>query len=429
MPAPRTNLAGLFWRFLSYGLAAWGGPVAQIAMFRRDLVDSPPDQRWVEPDKFNRVLAVYQALPGPEATELCCYFGLVRAGRLGAILAGLGFLLPGLVLMLILAEAYSRFGLHPAVVSIMTTVQPAVIALIFVSAFRIARATIKGTDNGVSRGGIMLTIVLLALAMTISAVPFWAVLIAGAIVGGLARPQRTLAIAAAAASISTIWWWPGDATPAITTSPSLIPAAIPPAAGTVPLLALAALGLKAGLLTFGGAYTAIPLLHNGATGAPASSPAPTAPDPSAAHTGGWMTTSQFFDGIALVGILPAPLVTIGAFVGYLGAGLPGALVMSAAIYLPAFAFTLIGHELMERLVENPRVHETLDGIAAAAAGLLLATAAEMALPLLVPGPQSLTRLITVTVTASLLVRFPRRATVPLTLLAFATLGLARWMTN
>ena len=230
MPAPRTNLAGLFWRFLSYGLAAWGGPVAQIAMFRRDLVDAPPDQRWVEPDKFNRVLAVYQALPGPEATELCCYFGLVRAGRLGAILAGLGFLLPGLVLMLILAEAYSRFGLHPAVVSIMTTVQPAVIALIFVSAFRIARATIKGTDNGVSRGGIMLTIVLLALAMTISAVPFWAVLIAGAIVGGLARPQRTLAIAAAAASISTIWWWPGDATPAITTSVN----AIPPAAGTVP---------------------------------------------------------------------------------------------------------------------------------------------------------------------------------------------------
>ena len=142
-----------------------------------------------------------------------------------------------------------------------------------------------------------------------------------------------------------------------------------------------------------------------------------------------MTTSQFFDGIALVGILPAPLVTIGAFVGYLGAGLPGALVMSAAIYLPAFAFTLIGHELMERLVENPRVHETLDGIAAAAAGLLLATAAEMALPLLVPGPQSLIRLVTITVTASLLVRFPRRATVPLTLLAFATLGLARWMTN
>src|SRR5512141_1327351 len=97
---PHESYLKLFSRFLKFGLLAWGGPVAQIAMIRQELVD---DEKWISNERFNRVLAVYQVLPGPEAHELCVYFGMLSAGRFGSILAGLGFMLPGFLFMLALS--------------------------------------------------------------------------------------------------------------------------------------------------------------------------------------------------------------------------------------------------------------------------------------------------------------------------------------
>ncbi len=93
---PHESWLRLFLRFLRFGALAWGGPVAQIAMIRHELVEQ---ERWIGKEQFNRVLAVYQVLPGPEAHELCVYFGYRSRGRLGGLLAGLGFMLPGFVLM------------------------------------------------------------------------------------------------------------------------------------------------------------------------------------------------------------------------------------------------------------------------------------------------------------------------------------------
>ena len=99
---PREPLPRLFLRFLRFGALAWGGPVAQIAMIRQELVD---EERWIASAQFNRVLAVYQVLPGPEAHELCVYFGMRSRGRWGGVRAGLGFMLPGFVLMFALSRA------------------------------------------------------------------------------------------------------------------------------------------------------------------------------------------------------------------------------------------------------------------------------------------------------------------------------------
>ena len=86
----------IFLRFLRYGILAFGGPVAQIGMLKQELVD---DEKWVSHDEFNRALAMYQVLPGPEAHEMCVWFGMMKGGRLGGLLAGLGFMLPGFILM------------------------------------------------------------------------------------------------------------------------------------------------------------------------------------------------------------------------------------------------------------------------------------------------------------------------------------------
>ncbi len=105
---PHESYLRLFLRFLRFGLLAWGGPVPQIAMIRQELVD---EERWISNTRFNRVLAVYQALPGPEAHEMCVYFGMIARGRIGGFLAGLGFMLPGFLLMFALSWFYLAYGI------------------------------------------------------------------------------------------------------------------------------------------------------------------------------------------------------------------------------------------------------------------------------------------------------------------------------
>jgi chromate transporter len=150
------------------------------------------------------------------------------------------------------------------------------------------------------------------------------------------------------------------------------PAASGPAGGisevAPSMVALFGSGLRTGLLTFGGAYTAIPFLRNDAV-----------------NVGRWMTDDQFLDGLALTGVLPAPLVIFGTFVGYVGGGLAGALALTAGIFLPAFAFTLVAHQPLERLVMRPAVHTFLIGVTAAVVGLITVAAIVLARAALVDG--------------------------------------------
>jgi chromate transporter len=115
-------------------------------------------------------------------------------------------------------------------------------------------------------------------------------------------------------------------------------------------------GLKAGLLTFGGAYTVIPFLQEDAVA-----------------DGAWMTNTQFLDGLALSSLLPAPLIIFATFVGYLGGGAAGAVVLTIGIFLPAFAFSLLAHDPLERFVSRPRVREFLEGVTAGVVGLIAGT--------------------------------------------------------
>src|SRR5687768_150513 len=132
---PHQSYPSIFLRFLKFGFLAWGGPFAQIAMIRQELVE---EEKWISPEKFNRVLSVYQALPGPEAHELCVYFGMIAGGRVGALLAGLGFMLPGFILMLALSWFYVSYGIgSPLFQSAFAGIQPAVTALIVRAVHRI----------------------------------------------------------------------------------------------------------------------------------------------------------------------------------------------------------------------------------------------------------------------------------------------------
>ena len=345
---PRESWTRLFLRFLRFGALAWGGPVAQIAMIRHELVDR---ERWIGSAHFNRVLAVYQVLPGPEAHELCVYFGMRSRGRWGGLLAGLGFMLPGFVLMFALSWAYVHYGLKTAALqAVFAAVQVAVAALIVRAVVRIGRHVV--TDRW------LWAIALLATGAQLAGAHFAVIL---AVAGGVhllgRRGFRAAALGfVAVAIIAGVAWIGAHGFSGFATLTGGAVADEGIRVTSMPLPALFWSGLKAGLLTFGGAYTVIPFLQRDAV-----------------MHGAWMSNAQFLDGLALSGLLPAPLVIFSTFVGYLGGGPWGAVAMTAGIFLPAFSFTLAGHDALERWVHQPRIRLFLEGVTAGVVGLIAGT--------------------------------------------------------
>jgi len=336
---PPQTLGAVFRRFLRFGLFAWGGPIAQIAMIRRELVE---EERWISSDHFNRALAVYQLLPGPEAHELCVYFGMLARGRAGAVAAGLGFMLPGFLLMLLAAWLYFTVGFTSALaVAAFAGIQPAVAALIARGVERIGRHVLTSSLFG--------GIALAAAAGSLAGIPFGLILAAAGAMALLGRwgAARVLLLLSALTILLV------TAPPARDVPVEGLPEKIRPI-GEVEILGA---GLRAGLLTFGGAYTAIPFIRRDAV-----------------VEGGWLREEELLDGVALASVLPAPLIIFGTFVGYAGAGVSGACLMTLGIFTPAFAFTLVGHALLERLIAARRLQLLLAGVTAGAVGIIAATA-------------------------------------------------------
>lgn len=346
---PRESLLPLFLRFLRFGALAWGGPVVQIAMLRHELVDQ---ERWISSEQFNRVLALYQVLPGPEAHEMCVYFGMISRGRWGGLLAGLGFMLPGFVLMFALSWAYVRYGLQTdGLVAVFAAVQVAVAALIVRAVFRIGSHVVTSPW--------LWAIAIVAGFAQLVGVHFGLILAGGGLVHVVARrgfgiaAGGLLALAVAGIVALSLRHQGFAGLDALSLAGA---AGVATAPAAVPWWLLFWSGLKAGLLTFGGAYTAIPFLQRDAV-----------------SQGAWMSNPQFLDGLALSGLLPAPLIIFSTFVGYLGGGPWGAVAMTVGVFLPAFAMTLAAHDPLERLIHQPRVRRLLEGVTAAVVGLIAGT--------------------------------------------------------
>jgi chromate transporter len=323
------SAASIFLRFLKFGALAWGGPAAQIAMIKRECVD---EEGWVSEESFKKTLAVYQVLPGPEAHELCVYFGRLRGGKLGGFLAGLGFMLPGFLLMLGLSILYVEANLAGQLEELFYGLTAAVGALV-------ARALVRLGGSFITDAPLA-TIALVAFALTVFA-------------------SASFILVLVAAGIAYELWTNGRRWRSHASSFSLGPAVmVTLARGTVTLSLTASIffeGLQAGLLTFGGAYTVIPFLQDSAV--------------SEHH---WLTDSQFVDGLAISGVLPAPLIIFSTFVGYLAGGTVGALAMTLGIFLPAFVFPIFFHRTLVAVAENSRIRPFLLGVAAGVIGLIAA---------------------------------------------------------
>jgi chromate transporter len=374
-------LGKLFRRFLKFGALAWGGPAAQITMISKECVD---EEHWVSQETFKKTLAVYQVLPGPEAHELCVYFGRIRGGKLGGLVAGLGFMLPGFVLMLGLSVLYAEAGLDEHFEELFYGLEAAVGALVAMAVVRLGR---KFIDD----------------------VPL--ALIAAAAFGLTLGVGLTFVLVLLISGIAYELWTNAGRRDAAAASFSLTP---PTAAGllvgavTLSLTAEIFIeGLKAGLLTFGGAYTVVPFLHDSAV--------------SGQH---WLTEDEFLDGLALGGILPAPMIIFSTFVGYQAGGLEGSLAMTFGIFLPAFVFPIFFHHGLVAVAENPRLRPFLLGVAAGVVGLIAAVTIEILDASIVDAPSALLAV----AAFALLYRFHGKLTVLFVVLGCGVVGVLLQLT-
>lgn len=330
---------------------------------------------------YNLALALAQIMPGPLAAQTAIAIGYFQRGVLGASVVGVAFVLPSFLMVLALSWAYVRFGGLPWIQALFYGVGAAVIAIIAVAAYRLARGTNK-------RDPLLWAIFVGMVAATVVAQSELAPLfIASGIVVVLvrARPRR-FGRAPSAGS-------------------ALLPVVVlaPAAPSSSVLLVILVFFAKAGFFVFGSGLAIVPFLHEGVV-----------------NELGWLTEHQFLDAVAVALITPGPVVITVAFIGYLVAGVAGATVAAIGIFLPVYVLTIVPAPWFKRHRDNPQLRAFVAGATAAASGAIAGA-------VVVLGQRAIVDVPTAVIAAVALVLLARvRLHEPLVVAAAAAAGLALW---
>jgi chromate transporter len=318
--------------FLRLGVVGFGGPSAHIAAMHDDLVRR---RAWVDERYFLDVVGVTNLIPGPNSSEVAMHLGYLRAGLSGGIAAGLAFMFPALLMMLGLSWAYFSLGEFAVREDLLAGIQPVALAVVLGTLWRLRAGVIGGWRKPI-----------LAVASLALTVVFPRALPLVIVLAGVA----SLTAFRARGTVRSVIWLP--------VAPLASLAAVSTGTG---VLSLAWVFLRTGVLLFGGGLVLVALLGPEVTAR------------------GWLTERQFLDGIALGQATPGPITLTSVFVGYAVQGVVGAVVATAAIYLPSFLAVLAGTgPFMRRFRENPSVAAFVEGITAAALGAVVAESALLA---------------------------------------------------
>jgi len=327
--------------FLRLGFTAFGGPAAHIAMMRDEVVHR---RRWMTDQEFLDLVGATNLIPGPNSTEMAIHVGYRRAGRAGLIAAGAAFILPAMLIVLLLSWTYVRFGGTPQATWLLYGVKPVIIAVVVQALWGLGRAAVKGWLTAIVGAA--------ALALYFAGVNEIALLIAA----GLAvmavqnvRRGRAAAIAAGLMAWPDGWRRPAGATAARAAAIATMAAA---AAGTVAATAipltlsrLFLLFLKIGSVLYGSGYVLLAFLRADFV-----------------NRLGWLTDRQLLDAVAIGQFTPGPVFTTATFVGYVLAGIPGAVLATVGIFLPSFVFVAASTPFIPRMRRSPWAGTLLDGV-------------------------------------------------------------------
>jgi chromate transporter len=323
--------------FLKLGTIAFGGPAAHIAMMDDEIVRK---RGWLTRERFLDLLGATNLIPGPNSTEMAIHLGFLRAGWRGLIVAGACFILPAMTITGVLAWAYVRFGSLPEVFWLLYGVKPAIIAIVVQALWGFALKAVKGPFIGA-----------VGVAVVASSFLGWdevlLLLVAGVAVMLGARAGRKGVQAKTVAVASGAMLGAG--------APATAAAAAAAAQAPVSLWALTGFFLKVGSVLYGSGYVLLAFLRSDLV-----------------QRWGWLTDQQLMDAIAVGQFTPGPVFTTATFIGYIVAGVPGALLATLGIFLPSFVFVAASSPLIPRIRRSAWAGSFLDGVNVASLGLMAA---------------------------------------------------------
>lgn len=320
-----TSLRELAQLFLKLGTVAFGGPAAHIAMMQDEVVDR---RAWFSRQRFLDLVGATNLIPGPNSTELAIHIGYERAGWAGLLVAGSSFILPAMFIVMGFAWAYVEYGSTPTGEALLYGVQPVVIAIV---AHALSKLAPTAARNWLLRAVVVAAIVLFLTGTNELLILFGLGLLVMA-VRGTAR-------------------FGFDVAHVFFPLPFVVLAQ--DAGSPVTLDRLFLVFLKIGAVLYGGGYVILAFLQNDFV-----------------ERLGWLTQQQLIDAVSVGQVTPGPVFTTATFIGYVLKGVPGALLATLAIFLPSFVFVAVSHRYIERMRSSPWFSGLLDGVNAAAVGLM-----------------------------------------------------------
>ena len=362
-PPARATLGALVRYFLYLGTLGFGGPVALVGFMHRDLVER---RRWIHEDEYRLGVALAQIMPGPLAAQLAIALGYFQRGVLGATAVGLAFVVPSFLMVIALSIAYRRFGGLWWMQALFYGIGAAVIAIIAIAAYKLARSTNKRDPL---LWAIFGTLALLTMLAEAELAEFFVV--AGLVtLFARARPTRAQALTAGlggAGVVALVWlierWFVNLEV-----------------GGHHVLLQILAFFTKAGAFVFGSGLAIVPFLHQGVV-----------------QQFGWLSEQQFIDAVAVAMITPGPVVITVVFIGYLAAGFLGAVAAAVGIFLPVYLFTVIPAPWFSRNRDNALLKAFVLGATAAATGAIAGAVILLARRAIYDGPTAVIALVSLAV--------------------------------
>jgi chromate transporter len=331
-PVPLPELALVF---LKLGTIAFGGPAAHIAVMEDEFVRK---RQWITQAEFLDRLAAANLIPGPSSTEVAIFIGQSKRGWAGLIVAGSCFIIPAAVLVSLIAAAYVRFGSLPRLAGILYAIKPAVIAIILQALWKLAPTAAKTRTLAlIGAAGALLNLagtgplLVLAFAGTASGIVLWSKQKKSGQSAALFPGGKGLAVAGAVAGAAVV---------------------VP-----VSTARLFLSFVKIGSAVFGSGYVLLAFLRSEFV--------------DRLH---WLTEKQLIDSVAVGQFTPGPVFTTATFIGYLVAGLGGAILATLGIFLPGFMFVAVSGPLLPIIRQSRLAGAILDGVVVGSLALMAVVA-------------------------------------------------------
>lgn len=331
----RPTTAAFVRYFLYLGSLGFGGPVALVGYMQRDLVER---LGWFTKEEYMKSLALAQLAPGPLAAQLAICLGYVHSRVTGATLVALAFILPSFVMTLAISWLYVRFGGLAWMQAAFYGVGAAVIGIIVLAAYRLAKLTMAKDKLQ----WVIFAVMAVVTAWTESEI-LWLFLLSGVVAIAAQAPPAWLKRSAPACF-------------AVAATPEL-------------LAQILIFFAKAGAFVFGSGLAIVPFLYGGVV-----------------REYGWLTEQQFLDAVAVAMLTPGPIVITVAFIGYLVASVPGAVAAAVGVFLPVYLFVVIPFPFFDRISANAKVTAFVAGVTAAASGTIAGACFVLARRAIIDGP-------------------------------------------